>query len=302
MLEVVEHQEEVLVAQGGHDHVRGLSAAGVPQSEPMDEGRGNRLGAGDLGQGDETGPVPEVGRDLPRHLHRQARLADPRRSHEGHAALVPPDEAADFGHVLLPTDQGEGGHGQAHPVRRASRHPDQVVLRRRRHLGQAGEELRRGPAAAPFDLGHVGHVVAERLGQALLGPSVGVAPFTYPRAQPVDGHGPDRTDGSHVFLVGGGSGSPGVGCPGLSLLAQGPTDLHAGMGARRKATDDGPSADPCGEGRPTTTAAVVFGPLPAPDLASGRFHGWWEPATSGWGRSGNGASSPGPAFDCPTRH
>ena len=171
----------------------------VPQAEAVHQRGGDLAGPGDLGEGDEAGPVPEVGRDLPRHLHRQARLADPRgAAHEGHAAGGPPQEPPDLGDVVLPAEEGQGRKGQADPVGRLPRHPQQVVLRCGGDGRQPGHELRRGTTAAPFDLGHVGHVVAERLGQAFLGPPVGVPPFPDPRAQAFGVGRSDRTDGGHL--------------------------------------------------------------------------------------------------------
>ncbi len=88
MLEVVEHEQQVLVLQESFQLLqRGLRPVAL-QSECSGHGGKDQCGIVDGGQGDEADPVGEVILHLARDLQSQARLAHAAGAGEGEQAYL----------------------------------------------------------------------------------------------------------------------------------------------------------------------------------------------------------------------
>ena len=126
VLEVVDHQQQVLGGQEALGGLVGGLAREHDDRERLDDRRGHVLGPLQRGERDEVRAVGEVRLDRARGLQRQARLADPARAREGeqpHAADAQP--VRDRAHVVRRGRSSGSATAAARSRRPAGRHRGQ---------------------------------------------------------------------------------------------------------------------------------------------------------------------------------
>ena len=134
LLEVVEHQEQVPVAEVPRHAVGQRPVARLPHAEGLRDRRGDEGGVADRGEGDEDDAVGEVAAQLLRDPQGEARLADAAGTGQGQEAdAVAAQQVAHGGDLGVPTDEGREGDRQGRGVHGAHR-LRRVETRRHRWL------------------------------------------------------------------------------------------------------------------------------------------------------------------------
>ena len=109
LLEVVQHQQQLLVPQVVPDDLAQRPAAGLPHVQRAGDGRGDEVRIArrrERLQGHEADAVLEVVEQVGRHGEGQARLAHPAGAGQRQQArLGPQQEAPDRRHLALPADE-----------------------------------------------------------------------------------------------------------------------------------------------------------------------------------------------------
>ncbi len=113
LLEVVQHEQQVPLAQRGlHLFLRG-DICNFPQAECLGNGRHDAGRVADRGQRHEAGAIGEVCTHDPRDLQGQARFAHTASPRDGEQAhLWTREQVTDRHDLLFTTDQGGEGHGE----------------------------------------------------------------------------------------------------------------------------------------------------------------------------------------------
>ena len=135
VLEVVQHQQQLLVAEPGFEVMQLPLAAGVRQIQRPQDGRGQVPAVGDGGQRHKADAVGEVLAQGMRRCQAQPCLADARRAGDGEQAHRGLEQAgAQRGDLPFPPDQPGQGCGQ--------------VVDRLAHWRQGGQRGNKGGLAA----------------------------------------------------------------------------------------------------------------------------------------------------------
>ena len=128
LLEVVEHQQQVAVAQGVDQAFDEGAVARLADAECLGDDRRDEVGVGQRRQVDEGDTVGEHAADLRGDAQRQPGFAHPARPGQGDQAhRGPAEQGDDQRHLALPPDEGGERRGQrraeAVPIRdRGQRH------------------------------------------------------------------------------------------------------------------------------------------------------------------------------------
>ncbi len=105
LLEVVQHEEHLPVADERDDAVRDRPFLGLLHVERSAESREEAVRFGHVGEPDEGGPVGELGKEPPAELGHEARLAHAAGPGDRHDA-VPAREVGELGQLMFAAEQG----------------------------------------------------------------------------------------------------------------------------------------------------------------------------------------------------
>ena len=128
LLEVVEEQERLPVADQRDDALAERPLLGLLHVEGLREGGHEVRGVGDVSQRDERDAVEELGREQPAELDEDARLADPAGAGDRDDSVLA-DEVGERRQVVGAADERRGRLGQ---VARQAREPLALPLERGR--------------------------------------------------------------------------------------------------------------------------------------------------------------------------
>ena len=95
MLEVIEHEQQVLAMQMRDDAINRRRARFLAQRKCLANRRGHVIDIANVGELDEANPVIERLANVVGHLQSQTRLADPAWSSERHKPYVAAQEESD---------------------------------------------------------------------------------------------------------------------------------------------------------------------------------------------------------------
>jgi hypothetical protein len=113
LLEVVEDQQQVPIAEVPHHAAGERPVARLAHAEGLRDRRGDEVRVASRGEGDEGDAGGEVRREDLGHPQRQARLADAARTGQRQEADAPvPEEVAERGDLALPSDQRRQRNGE----------------------------------------------------------------------------------------------------------------------------------------------------------------------------------------------